>query len=139
MLVRNQCAPSDVKHAAHQLVGELGTLARFFSRTDDTVAMTGLQDARLLKHLALLDANARLLAMEVAVKVTLAGTARLAIVVESARLRVVLRRLDAKRTLQEHDEDGKETTHDIEARSWAVLKEIEVRLTILGIETGQVI
>lgn len=140
MIVKNRLAGMEVKDAVHELGRELSKLASFFSRGVETMTTTLPHEAKLRMYIALLDSNARLLEMESAVKSALAGAARsAAVVAETARLKAALGKMDAESAFEARRGELEKELHLLEARSAEVLRDIDGRLTKLGIETGKII
>ena len=139
MVVKNHLAGMEVKEAVHELGHELAKLALFFSRGLHTAAAMP-QEARLTTYLALFDANTRLMEMESAVKAALTGAAHSAtMVADGLRLKATLGRMDAESALELRRHELKKDLHQLEARGAAALKDIDARLSKLGIETGKIV
>lgn len=140
MIVRNHLAGMEAKSAVHELAHEIEKLASSFTRSLETAAEEVPHDIRLRMYMALLDSNTRFLEMEAAVKSALAGAAHsAAAMAETARLKAALGRMDAESAVEARRIALKKDLHDVEARSAQVLKDIDARLTRLGIETGKIV
>lgn len=140
LIVRNHLAGMEAKSAVHELAREMEKLASSFSRSFDMAVEEVPNDLRLRWYMALLDSNTRFLEMEAAVKSALAGAAHSATVVaEVARVKAALARMDAHSAMETRRAALKKELHDVEARSAKVLKDIEARLTRLGIETSKIV
>ena len=136
LVVKNHLASMEVKDAVRELGHELEKIAAVFTRGVTTLS----DDAKRRMHFGLLDANARFLEMETAVKAALAGAAHsAAVVVETARVKSALARMDAQDAVEARRKELKDELRHLEARGDEALRNLDARLTALGIASSKIV